>query len=108
SGAGGASPGGCSINSDCNNPLVCAFKRCHTQCSSTRDCPAGLRCVHARDVDTGAILGDVCQLADERVCTRNSQCSATQVCAVDGQCRDLCDTDRDCVGRDQVCRVHTC
>jgi len=23
---------GCSINTDCNNPLVCAFRKCHKQC----------------------------------------------------------------------------
>jgi hypothetical protein len=105
---GDGSAAGCSINSDCNSPFVCAFKRCHTQCQGTVNCPAGARCVHARDVDTGVLLGNVCQLSDERACVNNSQCPATLVCGIDGQCRDLCDVDRDCVGNTQVCRVHTC
>jgi hypothetical protein len=29
----------CSINTDCTDPLVCVFKRCHAQCSATRDGP---------------------------------------------------------------------
>jgi hypothetical protein len=102
-----ASTTGCSINSDCDEPLVCAFHRCHSQCQTTRDCAAGVRCVHARDADTGALLGNVCQLADERACVQNAECPPAQVCAVDGQCRDLCDADRDCVTA-QVCRIHTC
>jgi hypothetical protein len=110
SGAGGSvEPGpGCSINSDCNQPLVCAFKRCHLACDSTRDCPPGLRCIHAVDVDTGVLLGNVCQLSSDRhSCSINSDCPGTQICGIDAQCRDQCDADRDCVSG-QVCRVHTC
>ncbi|HEY1532584.1 MAG TPA: hypothetical protein VGF76_01155, partial [Polyangiaceae bacterium] len=39
----------------------------------------------------------VCQLAQEQDCTYNSQCPEGQVCGVDGQCRDQCASDRDCV-----------
>src|SRR4051794_35201346 len=30
---------GCVVNTDCQAPLVCAFRRCHTACEATRDCP---------------------------------------------------------------------
>src|SRR5262245_2970734 len=92
---------GCLINSDCNNPLVCAFRRCHNACESTRDCAAPQRCV-ASDKPFY-----VCQLADEVECSYNSQCPATQVCGVDGKCRDQCSADRDCLPT-QLCRTATC
>ncbi len=101
---------GCSINSECDNPLVCAFKRCHDQCTSSRDCAIGLRCVQAKDVDTGASLGGtVCQLPDEATnkCSINSECPGTQICGIDAKCRDQCALDKDCL-KDQVCTDSTC
>ena len=92
---------GCAINSDCNQPLVCAFQRCHAQCEETRDCAPGLRCVIAEQPYR------VCQLEDEQSCSYNSECPGAQVCAVDGQCRDQCQGDRDCVPG-QVCATGTC
>ncbi|MBM4363650.1 MAG: hypothetical protein FJ104_13290, partial [Deltaproteobacteria bacterium] len=59
---------GCIINSDCNAPLVCAFRRCHTACENNRDCEPGLNCmVSDRPFH-------VCQLPDEQKCRYNSQC----------------------------------
>jgi hypothetical protein len=92
---------GCIINTDCVSPLVCAFRRCHTQCKTTRDCPPTQRCV-ASDKPF-----NVCQLDDERDCNYNSECSGGQLCAIDGQCRDQCAGDRDCVSG-QVCTTGTC
>jgi hypothetical protein len=91
----------CLIGSDCKAPMVCVFARCHQQCADTRDCPAGLRCV------LGSKPQHVCQLADERACEYNSDCSAPQVCAVDGQCRDQCVSAQDCVPG-QLCVSGTC
>ena len=82
---------GCSINSDCTSPLVCAFRRCHNACTTSRDCDPGQRCV-ASDRPF-----HVCQLAVETKCSFNSDCAAGQVCGVDGQCRDQCKVDRDCL-----------
>src|SRR5258708_13196219 len=82
---------GCSINSDCKSPLVCAFRSCHSACAATRDCPAGLPSV-ASDRPF-----HVCQLVSERACTLNSSCPEGQVCAVDGQCRDQCHAESDCL-----------
>ncbi len=36
---------GCLVNTDCNSPLVCAFRRCHNACVDDRDCPAATRCM---------------------------------------------------------------
>jgi hypothetical protein len=92
---------GCVINTDCNSPLVCAFRRCHNACVTTRDCPAGQRCV-ASDRPF-----NVCQLEIERDCQYNSQCAVGQVCGVDLRCRDACAADRDCIPG-QLCISGTC
>ncbi|MDX2053555.1 MAG: MopE-related protein [Polyangiaceae bacterium] len=92
---------GCLINSDCRAPLACAFRRCHTACETTRDCVAPQLCV-ASDKPFS-----VCQLEDERQCTYHSECAGSQLCGVDGNCRDQCATSRDCL-RDQVCTQGTC
>src|SRR5258705_11673579 len=82
---------GCLINSDCNDPLVCAFRKCHNACTDTRDCSIPLRCV-ASDRPF-----HVCQLVEERLCRYNSDCPEKQVCASDAQCRDECQGDADCL-----------
>lgn len=92
---------GCLVNTDCNSPLVCAFRRCHTACASTRDCPDPLRCV-ASDRPF-----HVCQLASERECVYNSDCPKGQVCAGDAQCRDQCQGDADCLAG-QTCVAGSC
>ena len=53
---------GCIINTDCSSPLVCAFRKCHQACTSSRDCEPGQRCM-ASDRPF-----HVCQLPDERLC----------------------------------------
>jgi hypothetical protein len=92
---------GCALDSDCPAALVCAFQVCHEQCGSSRDCPSGERCVR------GPQSGNVCQLASEKYCEYTSQCPTREVCAVDGQCRDQCLTQRDCVSG-QVCTQGVC
>src|SRR5262245_37160214 len=87
---------GCLVNTDCSSPLVCAFRRCHVACESTRDCPSPARCV-ASDRPF-----HVCQLESERDCTYNSDCPKGQVCAADAQCRDQCQGDADCLSG-QMC-----
>ncbi len=92
---------GCSINSDCKSPLVCAFERCHVQCQETRDCPLGSRCVRT-DGDYG-----VCLLEDETTCSAASDCPGKLVCAVDHECRDSCLRTSECVSP-QLCVDTTC
>jgi hypothetical protein len=84
----------CSINTDCNSPLVCAFARCHAQCVESRDCTTpGERCVSS---GTGP---RVCQLPPETACATGTSCSGTQVCSpTDQQCRQPCQTNADCAG----------
>lgn len=91
----------CHINSDCSADLACVFQRCHEQCSSSRDCDRGSRCV------AGEGARNVCQLADEVGCGPNGSCRGDQVCGVDGECRDACGNDAGCI-REQVCRAGTC
>src|SRR5258708_11428227 len=75
----------CSINSDCNSPLVCAFGRCHAQCAKSLDCAAGERCVVSG-------TDGVCQLSQESTCGTGSLCQTGQVCGADQQCRTQCMT----------------
>ncbi|HEX3771023.1 MAG TPA: DUF1566 domain-containing protein, partial [Polyangiaceae bacterium] len=80
---------GCSINSDCDSPLICAFGRCHTACNESRDCSAGERCVQSSQ-------GSVCELPDESTCSSTSACANGLVCATDDQCRAPCVTATQC------------
>jgi hypothetical protein len=92
----------CTLNSDCTDPNVCVFGRCHAECGTSADCEGGERCVK------GELSGtSVCQLAIESSCATTADCPGTQVCAVDGECRDLCKTNSDCL-LDQVCTQSTC
>jgi len=87
---------GCTLNSDCSNPLVCTFTRCHDECKTDRDCPGEQRCVKG---DAGL----VCQLKVETDCTKNPRtCQGKQVCGIDGECRDSCTVDAECT-KGQVC-----
>ena len=92
---------GCSINSDCEAPLACAFSECHDVCTASRDCPNGELCV-ASDKPF-----HVCQLPSEENCTTSGQCAGTQICGIDQHCRDACAADLDCLPN-QYCAGGTC
>jgi hypothetical protein len=98
-GGGGSSkpqPGtGCTLNSQCDQPLVCTFEKCHAACVTDTDCPSGQLCVKTT-------TGNVCQLPVEVTCVYNSQCMAPLICARDEQCRNQCQTSVDCVSG-QIC-----
>jgi cysteine-rich repeat protein len=91
----------CTLNSNCQDPLVCAFERCHEQCEISRDCPADQRCVLTEDDF------HVCQLPDENECEDDRDCRGSQLCGVDAECRDECDAASDCV-EGQACSYGTC
>ena len=94
---------GCALNSDCVAPLICAFELCHNQCLETRDCPPDQRCVHTDDPAVS-----VCQLPEEAACGSTADCKGKQICGPDGECRDVCTKDTDCV-LGQVCsRQNAC
>lgn len=92
---------GCLLNSDCTDPLVCVFGKCHSACSGDRDCPAAQRCVEATPP------ARVCQLPEESTCHFTSDCPGTQICAVDAHCRDQCESARDCADG-QLCTGSVC
>ena len=86
---------GCALNSECEDPLVCAFEHCHRECNEDRDCPTTARCVRNTD-------GHVCQFDEDTGCTKNSDCRGEQVCGDDGECRDECSKSTDCT-KGQLC-----
>ncbi len=86
---------GCSINTDCKSPLVCAFRRCHTQCEDQRDCDPAQLCIPADKPF------NVCQLGDEAECTHHSDCPSDFRCAIDLKCRPECITEKDCINGQQ-------
>jgi hypothetical protein len=89
---------GCVQNSDCSGSLVCSFGHCHAACKKSKDCPSAERCVKDSSGST------VCQQPNEVKCLYNSDCTAPLVCPIDGQCRNQCRTDRDCVSG-QLCTI---
>ncbi|HEY1691927.1 MAG TPA: hypothetical protein VGG39_07185 [Polyangiaceae bacterium] len=91
---------GCSLNSDCDNPLVCIFALCHQACEESRDCSDGERCVKVDG--TG-----VCELSTEASCANGKTCEGSLVCGPDQQCRTPCTTQTDCLGG-QVCQSNVC
>jgi hypothetical protein len=91
----------CLVNSDCTSPNVCVFQACHSECQASRDCEAGARCIAAADPYK------VCQLEAERLCRNGADCGEGLVCGVDGECRDKCERDGDCVD-EQRCVSGTC
>jgi hypothetical protein len=93
---------GCSINSDCQSPLICAFGLCHEACTESRDCPMGELCVSA-----GA--DNVCRLTTETSCTPGSDpCAAGLTCAADDTCRTACSATVACAVTGQICTSNAC
>ncbi|HXJ20602.1 MAG TPA: hypothetical protein VMT03_10240 [Polyangia bacterium] len=106
-GGGSAKPqtgGTCTLNSQCDQPLVCTFGKCHAACNADTDCITGQLCVKTTTTPDGGttVTGNVCQLPAELKCVYNSQCSAPLVCARDEQCRNQCQATVDCV-TGQIC-----
>ena len=91
----------CSLNSDCESPLVCAFQRCHRECNTDKDCPL--------DPDIGRHVScvpsdrpnNVCLLKGERTCVYNTECPEGLFCARDQRCRVACVGDIDCLAGQQ-------
>lgn len=98
----------CTLNSDCSNPLVCAFQRCHQQCTESRDCGTNQRCVKESskgggEGGAGSGLIGVCQLTVEKTCATGAvKCATGQQCAEDKQCHDVCTSNDECFDR-QTC-----
>ena len=106
---------GCDLNTECDAPLVCGFRRCRIECRSEIDCGLGLGCF----IDSRSGLG-YCQLPDELECLLDSDCEEAcggdsecrdQLACRDGECGQECLEDRDCA-EGATCTesggVHTC
>jgi hypothetical protein len=93
---------GCSLNTDCQSPLVCVFSLCHNQCIESRDCPPGERCVSV------GVDSNVCQLPGEASCTTGATCPTGLVCAADNQCRNGCSATQACPVAGQSCLAGAC
>ncbi len=97
----GTAPGAvCSRASDCSAPLVCAVGRCRSECVTSRDCPAGARCL--ADPSGG---GSACSLAVVDDCEGGTACASGFVCRL-GQCVNACGTVVRCP--DGVCEGDAC
>jgi Bacterial Ig-like domain len=90
---------GCLLDSDCDDALICVFRRCHVQCETSADCPPESRCI------VGEPPRNVCAI--EVQCTLNSDCAEGQVCGPDRVCRDECLANKDCPAA-QSCVQHVC
>lgn len=75
--------GECELNSDCDPPLVCRLGYCRRECSTSRDCAAGLDCLK----DPSGL--GACQLPMETHCALDSECTAPLVCTM-GECTNSC------------------
>ncbi len=93
---------GCLLPTDCTDPLVCVFRKCHQQCLLDRDCPTAQRCTGALAPKKG-----ICLLPDEVNCSRNSDCEFPLVCGRTGQCQQQCAANVDCLSS-QTCVSGTC
>ncbi len=118
---------GCTLASDCRKPLTCVFQLCHDECATTADCigkygpDSGARCVSAGESSgaaggggaSGDVKGGVCTFPKNVVaankgktgidtnCTVKADCPGAEVCGPDGQCRDGCTSNSDCVSLEQ-------
>jgi hypothetical protein len=70
---------GCSIDSDCNGALICAFGLCHVACVTSKDCTSGATCLPP----------GVCELPQETTCSSSLPCVTGLTCA-DDTCRAAC------------------
>jgi hypothetical protein len=70
---------GCSINSDCNGALICAYGLCHLACVTSKDCTGGATCLPP----------GVCELPKESACSSTLPCVTGLVCASDS-CKAPC------------------
>jgi len=93
---------GCTLNTDCQSPLVCVYSLCHNQCIESRDCPPTERCVSV------GVDSNICELPGEASCTAGGNCPTGLVCAADNQCRNGCSATQACPVAGQGCVAGAC
>lgn len=79
----------CRLTSECDAPLVCRLELCRVECSTSRDCAAGLDCLLDNE-GFGA-----CQDPSETDCALDSDCPELLTCVM-GRCSNECNADEDC------------
>src|SRR6478736_787640 len=86
----------CESHARCDSDAVCAFGLCHDACATSADCARG-RCVITQS-------GSACLLDQEMGCVQHSDCPAPLLCGADGQCRNACQTNDNCLNG-QLCSL---
>ena len=105
--SGKPSGASCSSDSECDEPLLCQYGRCRSECTVDRECGEGV-CVEVED-QSGA---RVCTVLEEVGCETDHDCPVPLVCGDDRQCRNACDRDNPCAEGlscvDRVCVSSAC
>jgi hypothetical protein len=91
---------GCLLDSQCESPLVCVFRRCHTKCEADRDCINGQKCAVTDNPYSS------CLLPEEAKC-KNGTCPGSLVCSTTNDCRSGCQRDSQCL-TDEKCENYLC
>lgn len=92
----------CTLDSECEDVLVCRGGQCANECAVDRDCPP-----HSECRAEGGVMW--CDIAEEEAepCVYNSDCEAPLICDDDQRCRPECAEDRDCIAP-RVCAGMLC
>ncbi len=86
----------CTLQTDCPAPLRCQMGSCLNECVTNADCESEAMCLAGPD-------GSACvTMAPGPRCSSPSSCAIPLTCGPDGQCREQCQSDRDCFP-EQVC-----
>jgi hypothetical protein len=108
---------GCSVNSDCDEPLVCrgatssTSGRCVNECAEERDCAPGQICCPVSDDERCSEIdatSAACFEPDRETCLYNDDCPNQKICADDGRCRLECrevGSTRDCLAGEVCVRI---
>ncbi|MEZ4408510.1 MAG: hypothetical protein R3A52_18855 [Polyangiales bacterium] len=82
----------CLFNGDCEDPLVCAGRRCRAPCRTDRDCSGGWTCRPSGQTDRRVCLPP----GDFGYCAYSADCDRPAVCQRNGVCGVQCRRDYDC------------
>lgn len=95
----------CTLNSDCNEGLVCLFERCHAECTKDGDCVRPTVCRPLQSYK-GSGAG-VCLLPEEVRCVggNDNECLGSLACGPDKTCRSRCSAG---CPKKQVCSDDWC